>query len=51
MSQYFPQPYERSGRNMKVKLDLCNFTIKLEWKETTSSNTSTLVFSDDNLLW
>ena len=36
MIQYMNrQSYERPGRNMKVKLDLCNFTIKFEWKEGT----------------
>ena len=28
MSQYFPEPYERFGGNVKVKLDLSNYATK-----------------------
>ena len=40
MSQYFPKPYERSGRNVKVKLDLFNYATKSDLKHAAGVNTS-----------
>ena len=42
MSQCFPDPYERSGGNMKVKLNLCNNAKKAKLKGATGIDTSTL---------
>ena len=35
MSQYFPKPYELSGRNINIKLDLSNYATKAELKNAT----------------
>ena len=35
MSQYFPEPYRRSGGNVKVELDLFNYAIKADLKRAT----------------
>ena len=32
MSQNFPEPYERSGKNVNVELDLSNFAMKAHLK-------------------
>ena len=34
MSQYFPKPYERSSKNVIVKLHLPNYATKSDKKET-----------------
>ena len=35
MSQYFPKPYELSGKGINVKLDLSNYATKAELKNVT----------------
>ena len=42
MSQYFPEPYERSNGNVKVKLDLSNYAMKANLKRPTGVDTSML---------
>ena len=42
MSQYFTEPYEHSGENVKVELDLSNYATKTELKGTTGVDTSKL---------
>ena len=37
MNQYFPKPYEKSGRNIQVELDLSNYATKADLKEAKSS--------------
>ena len=32
MSQYFPKPYEPFGRDINVKVDLCNYATKTNLK-------------------
>ena len=39
MSQYFP-PYRSSGRNIKVELDLSNYTTKADLKNVTHVDVS-----------
>ena len=36
MSQYFPKLYERFRRNLKVELELSNYTTKAEFKRSRS---------------
>ena len=40
MSQYFHEPYERSGENVNVELDLSNYAKKADLKVVASVNTS-----------
>ena len=42
MSQYFPQPYERCGGNVKVELDLSHYAMEADLKGA-GIDTSTLV--------
>ena len=42
MSQYFPRPYERSIRNVKVELDLSNYATKADLKGATGADISNL---------
>ena len=42
MSQYFPEPYERSGENVKVELDLPKYARKADLKEATGIDLSVL---------
>ena len=42
MGPCFPKPYERSGGNIKVELDLSNYTTKAGLKVATGVNTSNL---------
>ena len=42
MSQYFPEPYERSNGNVKAELDLSNYATKADLKGATGIDTSTL---------
>ena len=42
MSQYFPQVYGYSGRNVKNKADLCSYAMKTNLKGARSIDTSTL---------
>ena len=47
MSQYYPELYERFGRNVKVKLDLSNYATKPDLKGATSIDTTNLVSNCD----
>ena len=47
MSQNFPKPYERSGGNIKVDLDLSNYVTKDYLKDATGVDTSNLVAKFD----
>ena len=42
VSQYFPKPYEHSGGNVKVELDLCNYSTKAYPKGATDDDTCML---------
>ena len=42
VSQYFPKPYEHSGGNVKVELDLCNYSTKAYPKGATNDDTCML---------
>ena len=42
MSNNFPEPYEHSGGNVNVELDLSNYTMKARLKGETDIDTSTL---------
>ena len=33
MSQYFPKPYESSGRDINVKVDLSNYATRTDLKK------------------
>lgn len=47
LSQYFPKLYERSGRNIKVKLDLANYGTKPDLKRTAVVDTTNLASKSD----
>ena len=40
MSQYFPEPLRRCGRNINVKVDLSNYATKTDLKTVTHVDTS-----------
>ena len=40
MSQYFPKPYERFGRDINVKCDLSNYATKVDIKKISHVHTS-----------
>ena len=40
MSQYFPKPFRRFGRNINVKVDLSNYPTKTDLKNVTQVDTS-----------
>ena len=40
MSQYFPEPLRRCGRNINVKVDLSNYATKTDLKNVTHVDTS-----------
>ena len=42
MRQYFPQPYEHCGGNVKVELDISNNATKADLKKATYIDTSAL---------
>ena len=42
MSQCFPEPYEPSGVNVKIELDLSNYATKVNVKEAIDIDTSML---------
>ena len=48
MSQYFPELYEHSGGDVKVKLDLPNYAKKADLKGATGIDTSTLASKRDS---
>ena len=39
MSQYFPKPYEPFGGDINVKVDLCNYATKADFKNATGFDT------------
>ena len=45
MSQYFPQPNERSGENVKIQLDLTNYATKADLKGATGLHKYTLALT------
>ena len=47
MSHYSPEPYEHSGGDLKVELDLSNYATKANLKGATSIDTSMLVSKAD----
>ena len=47
MRQYFPEPYQLSGGNVKVELDLYNYATKADVKGATGISTSTLASKTD----
>ena len=47
MSKYFPKPYNPFGGNVKVELDLSNYTTKTDLIGTTGSNTSNLALKSN----
>ena len=51
MSQYFPEPFERSGANVKVALDQSIGATKADLKGAASIDTSTLVSKQTWLCW
>ena len=46
MSEYFPKPF-RSGRNIKVKVDLSNYATKTDLKNVTHIDTSSFALKTD----
>ena len=40
MSQYFPKSFRSFGRNINVKVDLCNYATKTDIKNVTHVDTS-----------
>ena len=47
MNQYFPKPYELSGTNTKVELDISNYPTKADLKGTAGVDTSNLTGKSD----
>ena len=47
MSQYFPEPYECSGGNVNLELDLSNYATKGNIKGVTGVDKSNLVAKSD----
>ena len=47
MSKYFVKPYDHSGRNVKVELDLSNYPTKAYLKRATGVDTSKLTGKSD----
>ena len=47
MSQYFPNTYEHSGGNMKLKLDLSSITARADLEGATGVDTSKLAAKSD----
>ena len=39
MNQYFSKPYDRFGRNVKVELELSNYSTKTDLKNATRTDT------------
>ena len=42
MSEYFPKLFKSFGRNIKVKVDLCNYATKADIKNITHVDTQAL---------
>ena len=49
MSQYFPEPYECSGEDIKFVLDLVNYSTNANLKGATGIDTSTLASKIDKV--
>ena len=47
MIQYFPKPYEPSGGDINVKVDLSNYPTKKDLKKATRTDTSNLATKSD----
>ena len=47
MSQYFPKPYKSFERNINAKVDLSNYTTKLDFKNAIGVDTSKLAAKFD----
>ena len=47
ISEYFPEPYEPSGRDINVKVDLSNYATKFDLKNAAGINTSKLSATSD----
>ena len=47
MTQCFPEPYERSGGNVNVKIDLSSNETKTDLKSATGADTSKLTVKSD----
>ena len=47
MIQYFPKPYEPSGGDINVKVDLFNYATKKDLKKATGTYTSNLTTKSD----
>ena len=39
MSEYFPKPFKSFGKNINVKVDLCNYATKTDIKNISHVNT------------
>ena len=47
MSQYFPRPYERFGRDINVKVDLPNYATKTDIKNISHVDTSSFALKSN----
>ena len=47
VSQSFPKPYERTGEDINVKVDLSNYATKVDLKNATGADTSKLAAKFD----
>ena len=47
MSQYFPKPYEPSGGDINVKVDLFNYATKTDLKNVSHSNVSSFALKSN----
>ena len=47
MSQYFPKPYDRFGRDINVKVDSPNYAIKTDVKKATEIDTFNLALKSN----
>ena len=48
MSQYFSKPYEPSGGDINVKVDLSNYATKTDLKNVTHVDTSSLALKTNS---
>ena len=46
-SQHFPKPYETTGGDINVKVDLSNYTTKTDLKNATGTDSSKLAAKSD----
>ena len=47
MSQYFPKPYERFGRDINIKVDLSNYATKADIKNIPHIDTSSFALKSN----